>query len=100
MIVMGDMNEYIGILGEEANTNGTPLPDFAEENELEILNVTLAQGRVTLAERGRKLAIDYLLLRVTFNEMSLQKIFFLLTNSQKITCLDSPGVTVISIKNI
>ena len=47
MIVMGDMNGHIGILGEEVNGNGQLLLDFAEVNELEILNLTMGEGKVT-----------------------------------------------------
>ncbi|KAG0720262.1 hypothetical protein GWK47_048876 [Chionoecetes opilio] len=34
VIVMGDMNGHIGVLGEEVNGNGQLLLDFAEENEI------------------------------------------------------------------
>ena len=59
VMVMGDMNAHIGILGEEVNENGRLLLDFAENCQLEILNNTIAEGRVTWAERGRESAIDY-----------------------------------------
>ncbi|KAG0715737.1 hypothetical protein GWK47_000111 [Chionoecetes opilio] len=61
VIVMGDMNGHIGVLGEEVNGNGQLLLDFAEENELEILNVTLAEGRVTWIGRENESAIDFML---------------------------------------
>ncbi|KAG0717650.1 hypothetical protein GWK47_054015 [Chionoecetes opilio] len=61
VIVMGDMNGHIGVLGEEVNGNGQLLLDFAEENELEILNVTLAEGRVTWSGRENESAIDFML---------------------------------------
>ncbi|RUM30945.1 MAG: hypothetical protein DSY42_03570 [Aquifex sp.] len=59
--VMGDMNAHIGVLGEEVNRNGNLLLEFAEENGLEILNVTLAEGRVTWADRMNESAIDFIL---------------------------------------
>lgn len=61
VIVMGDMNGHISILGEEINRNGTLLLEFVEEYDSEILNLTIAEGRVTWAERGRESAIDYIL---------------------------------------
>ena len=47
MIMMGDMNGHIGILGEEVNGNSQLLRDFAEVNELKILNLTMGEGKVT-----------------------------------------------------
>ena len=61
VIVMGDMNGHIGILGENINGNGELLLSFAEENDLEILNVTMAEGRVTWRKNMCKSAIDYIL---------------------------------------
>ena len=40
---MGDMNGHTGILGEDVNMNGQMLLDFAEENELENLNMIMAE---------------------------------------------------------
>lgn len=59
VIVMGDMNGHIGVLGEEVNGNGQLLLDFVEANELEILNVTMAEGRVTWCGRESESVIDY-----------------------------------------
>ena len=58
VIVMGDMNGHVVILGEPVNANGQLLLDFMEENELENLNMTIAEGKVTWYGRGNKLAID------------------------------------------
>ena len=60
VIVMGDMNGHIGILGEEVNRNGQLLLDFAEVNELEILNATVAEGKVTWSDRQSESVIDYM----------------------------------------
>ena len=61
VIVMGDMNGHIGILGEPMNENGERLLNFAERNDLEILNVTIAEGRVTWSRRQSESAIDYIM---------------------------------------
>lgn len=61
VIIMGDMNGHIGILGEEVNANGQMLIDFTEEYGLEILNQTIAEGRVTWVGRNGESAIDYIL---------------------------------------
>jgi len=60
-VVMGDMNAHIGILGERTNRNGEALLKFCEDTSLEILNLTLAEGKVTWRSRGQKSAIDYIL---------------------------------------
>ena len=59
VIVMGDMNGHISILGE-VNRNGQLLLDFAEVNELEILNATVAEGKVTWSDRQSESVIDYM----------------------------------------
>ena len=46
VIVVGDMNGHTGILGERSNGNGNRLLDFAEVTDLEILNHTIAEGRL------------------------------------------------------
>jgi hypothetical protein len=61
VIVMGDMNGHIGMLGEEVNANGERLLGFAEAMQLEILNQTIAEGSVTWSVRDRESAIDYIL---------------------------------------
>ena len=47
IMVMGDMNGHIGILGELVNENGQRLIDFTEEMSLENLNVTIGVGKET-----------------------------------------------------
>ncbi len=47
VIVMGDMNGHVGVLGKVVNRNSNLLLEFVEENSLEIVNVTLPDGRVT-----------------------------------------------------
>ena len=44
VIIMGDMNAHIGILGEQVNRNGEMLNEFVNEMDLENLNETLAEG--------------------------------------------------------
>ncbi|KAF2353904.1 Reverse transcriptase domain [Trinorchestia longiramus] len=44
VIVMGNMNGYVGILGEKVNKNGRKLIDFCEGNEFENLNITIGNG--------------------------------------------------------
>ena len=62
IIVMGDMNGHIGImLGERINKNGEMLLEFMDELNMENLNVTLAEGRVTWCAREQESAIDYVL---------------------------------------
>ena len=62
VIVMGDMNGHIGLLGEKINNNGELLLDFCEENELEILNFTRVEWKPTWrGNDGKKSAIDYVL---------------------------------------
>jgi hypothetical protein len=70
VIVMGDMNGHIGMLGEEVNGNGERLLSFAEEMNLEILNQTISEGRVTWSVKERQSAIDYILV----NERARSKI--------------------------
>ena len=61
ILLMGDMNAHTGILGEPTNTNGRKLLDFAEEFNLEILNHTIAKGKVTWYSKEYQSAIDYIL---------------------------------------
>ncbi|KAF2364053.1 Endonuclease/exonuclease/phosphatase [Trinorchestia longiramus] len=60
VIVMGDMNGHVGILGEKVNENGR-LIDFCEEKEFENLNVTIRNGLHTSESKEWKAAIDYVL---------------------------------------
>ncbi|KAF2357146.1 Endonuclease/exonuclease/phosphatase [Trinorchestia longiramus] len=61
VIVMGDMNGHVGILGEKVNENGHKLLYFCEENEFENLNVTRGNGLHTWENKEWKTAIDYVL---------------------------------------
>ena len=72
ILVMGDMNAHIGILGEKIDRNGENLIIFAEENNLEIGNITNTIGKITWRRIGGKerSAIDYIL----YNEKSSKKI--------------------------
>ena len=69
VIVVGDMNGHTGILGERSNGNGNRLLDFAEVTDLEILNHTIAEGRVTWSNGNIESAIDYILVNKKAREM-------------------------------
>ena len=64
VLIMGDMNGHIGILGEKIDKNGELLLAFTEENYLEIGNITMAKGKVTWSRKGgkEKSAIDFILM--------------------------------------
>ena len=47
ILVVGDMNGHIGLLGEGENANGKLLREKSEEMNLEILNATLADEKIT-----------------------------------------------------
>ena len=62
IVVMGDFNGHIGLLGERINMNGQLLLDFSEETNLEIINMTRLDGKATWKGRdGVRSAIDYFL---------------------------------------
>ncbi|XP_063861825.1 uncharacterized protein LOC135101590 [Scylla paramamosain] len=69
VLIMGDMNAHVGILGEQVNRNGKMLGEFVDELELENLNVTLAEGRVTWSAREQESAIDYMLVNGRMREI-------------------------------
>ena len=64
ILIMGDMNAHIGILGEKINKNGELLLAFTEENDLEIGNITMAKGKVTWGRKGgkEKSVIDFIIM--------------------------------------
>ena len=68
VLIMGDMNGHIGILGEEENRNGELLREVCENMSLEILNETIAEGKVTWRGRESKSAIDYVLVNENARE--------------------------------
>ncbi|XP_050718462.1 uncharacterized protein LOC126999703 [Eriocheir sinensis] len=68
VIVMGDMNAHTGMLGERINRNGEMLAEFVSEMNLENLNETLAEGRVTWSARNQESAIDYVLVNGRMRE--------------------------------
>jgi len=70
IVVMGDMNGHVGILGEPVNKNGELLNEFVFENELENLNVTMSEGKVTWSSKENSSAIDYILV----NENARRKV--------------------------
>ena len=63
IIVMGDMNAHIGILGEKIDRNGESLLQLAEDTSLEILNITTAIGKITWRRKNSNeiSAIDYIM---------------------------------------
>ena len=61
IVVVGDMNGHMGLLGESENGNGKLLREKCEEMKLEILNETLAEGKITWQRRELQSAIDYVL---------------------------------------
>ena len=48
VLIMGDFNGHTGVLGERVNKNGEMLMNFAEGAHMEVLNHTIAVGRITL----------------------------------------------------
>ena len=68
VIIMGDMNGHIGMLGERMNRNGEMLDEFVDEMNLENLNMTIAEGRVTWSARNNESAIDYVLVNKNMRE--------------------------------
>ena len=61
VLIMGDMNGHIGILSERVNANGERLLKFMDEADVENLNVTMADGKVTWRARENESAIDFVL---------------------------------------
>ena len=57
------MNAHIGLLGERIDKQGELLLQMADEKELEITNITIAEGKITWERpnNGEKSAIDYIL---------------------------------------
>lgn len=103
IIIMGDFNSHIGILGEGVNTNGNMLLDFMEEKQLENLNLTMAEGRVTWEQRGTKSAIDFILV----NEEARRKVKGMMVGEEGVMDLGSDhnallltygGIRVISLR--
>ncbi|XP_045111428.1 uncharacterized protein LOC123504733 [Portunus trituberculatus] len=70
VIVMGDMNAHVGMLGEQMSRNGEMLDELVNEMNLENLNETLAEGRVTWCARNQEeSAIDYMLVNGRMREV-------------------------------
>ena len=61
VLIMGDMNGHIGILNERVNANGGRLLKFMDEADMENLNATMADGKVTWRTGEYESAIDYVL---------------------------------------
>ncbi|KAF2367636.1 Endonuclease/exonuclease/phosphatase [Trinorchestia longiramus] len=61
VIVMGNMNCHVSILGEKVNENWCKLIDFFEGNEFENLNVTIGNSLDAWESKEWKAAIDYVL---------------------------------------
>ena len=69
VMIMGDMNAHLGMLGERINRNGEILGEFVDELNLENLNETIAEGRVTWSARNQESAIDYVLVNGKMREI-------------------------------
>ena len=63
IIIMGDMNAHIGLMGERIDKQGELLLRLADERDMEITNITIAEGKVTWQRPNseEKSAIDYVL---------------------------------------
>ena len=68
VLVVGDMNGHIGLLGERMNFNGALLRETCEGESLEILNETIAEGKVTWCKREQQSVVDYVLVNETERE--------------------------------
>ena len=66
---MGDMNGHTGILGEKVDKNGDRLLNFVETSNLEILNRTIGERKVTWKGRCFESAIDYILVNQGAREL-------------------------------
>ena len=85
VVVAGDMNGHTGLLDESVNHNGKLLIDFAEEENMEILNHTIGQGRVTWKGRLFESAIDYLLV----NEKARERVKELIIDEDGLMDIDT-----------
>ena len=76
IIIMGDMNEHIGMLGERIHKNGELLLILSERYNLEIGNLTTAEGKVTRKRLTaiEKSAILYILYSQEGKGISIMKI--------------------------
>ena len=57
------MNAHIGLLGERIDKQGELLLQMADEKEMEIINITVEEGKITWIRpnNGEKSAIHYVL---------------------------------------
>ena len=67
-MVMGDVNAHLGILSEPMSRNSEMLAEFMDEMNLENLNETLAEGRVTWSAKNQESAIDFVLVNGKMRE--------------------------------
>ncbi|KAF2352460.1 Endonuclease/exonuclease/phosphatase [Trinorchestia longiramus] len=91
VIVMGDMNGHVSVLGEKVNENGHKLIDFCEGNEFENLNITIGNGLHTWESKEWKTAIDYMLVnheaREHVREMHVDEIEFYIDTDHRMLVL-------------
>ncbi|KAF2354818.1 Endonuclease/exonuclease/phosphatase [Trinorchestia longiramus] len=96
VIVVGDMNGHVGILGEKVNENDRKLIDFCEGNEFENLNVTIRNGLHTWESKEWKAAIDYVLMnheaRQHVREMYVDENKFDIDTDHRMLVLSTYGV--------
>lgn len=58
MIVLGDINAQKGMLDEHMDRNGEMRVEFESKMDLENLNKTMEEGRVTWSMRNQDSSID------------------------------------------
>ena len=68
VLIVGDMNAHIGLLGEHMNFNGSLLRETCEGENLEILNETIAEGKITWCRGEQQSAVDYALVNALERE--------------------------------
>lgn len=72
LMVMGNVNVHIRILGERMNQNSEMVNEFVYDMTLENLNETLAEGRITWRAREQESAIDCVLVNGKIRESVLR----------------------------
>ena len=93
IILAGDMNGHTGLLGESIYKNGNTLLNFAEISNFEILNHTIAKGKVTWKGIDFKSAIDYFLV----NQKARELVVYMIVDEKGILDFD-PDHNVLILK--
>ena len=79
VLVVSDINEHIGLLGERINAKESMLREVCGEESLEILNETVAEGNVTGCRRKQQSVVDYVLA----NELARKKVMSVFIDEEK-----------------